>query len=205
MKTKLLIAALVAGVAATSVSAAGFGRGGDGAQMGSHPMPFTQDFETLDADGDGALTLEELRAAVTNPFADADTDGDGLLSQEELSAVVMGRMEIMAANRAQMMIAQHDTDGDGLLSSDELQPQDRGRGLAMMFANIDTDADGTITAEEFAAAPRGRQGAMMGQGMDRGHGMGHHGDGGRGVNGQDQGIGQGMGQGSGRAAPSAGN
>lgn len=175
MKTKLMIAALIAGVAATGATAAGFGRGGDdhgrrgemGEGMGPNGLPPMFDFATLDTNGDGSLTLEELQAAPAARFAEADTDGNGALSQDELKAQEMARIEQMAANRAQMMIAQRDTNGDGELSADELQ-KNEGQGLAVMFARLDADADGTVTAEEFAAAQTRMQARM---GDDHGHGM----------------------------------
>ena len=166
MKTKLIIAAVVAGLAATSVSAAGFGRGDDAGRMGGRMMQAPMEFASLDTDGDGVLTLEELQAMPAAKFAEADTDGSGTLSQDEVATMVTAQMEQMAANRAQMMIAERDTDGDGLLSAEELQPKN-GQGLAMMFARLDADADGTVTAEEFQTAQ-----AQMAQRMQRG-GEGH--------------------------------
>ena len=173
MKTKLIIAAVVAGLAATSVSAAGFGRGDMAGPMGGGMMPAPLDFASLDTDGNGTLTLEELQAMSAAKFAEADADGSGTLSQDEVAAMVTAQMALMAANRAQMMIAERDTDGDGLLSAEELQPNS-GQGLAMMFARLDTDADGSVTAEEFQTAQ-----AQMGQRMQRGgEGFGDQGRGG---------------------------
>ena len=44
----------------------------------------------LDADGDGALTMEEMTAVYPDfteaQFSDADADGDGLINEEELAA-----------------------------------------------------------------------------------------------------------------------
>ena len=173
MKTKLIIAAVVAGLAATSVSAAGFGRDDMAGRMGVGMMPMTTDFASLDTDGNGSLTLEELQAMSAAKFAEADVDGSGTLSQEEVTTLVTAQMALMAANRAQMMIAERDTDGDGLLSASELQPNS-GQGLAVMFARLDADADGTVTAEEFQTAQ-----TQMGQRMQRGGtGFGDQGRGG---------------------------
>ena len=149
MKTKLLIAALIAGVAATSVSAAGFGRGEAGSfggRMGAADL----DFATIDANGDGSITLEEMQAIPATKFAAVDTDGSGTLTQEELTAQITADIELRAANHAQMQIAQRDTDGDGVLSLEEMQPTDTTR-LATGFARLDADADGVVTAEEFEA------------------------------------------------------
>ena len=88
MKTKLLIAALITGVAATSVTAAGFGRGEGAGSFGPRGGIAAMDFATVDANADGSITLEELQALPAAKFAEADTDGDGVLSAEELNAQV---------------------------------------------------------------------------------------------------------------------
>ena len=48
------------------------------------------DFGTLDANGDGFVTMAELQAAMpdvsADAFMEADTDADGALSQDELAA-----------------------------------------------------------------------------------------------------------------------
>lgn len=78
-------------------------------------MPaFEMDFAEIDADGDGAITLEEWRAHVTArmetrraemiearvaALMEADADGDGLLSPEELTAHFEARMEARQAER----------------------------------------------------------------------------------------------------------
>lgn len=52
------------------------------------------DFATVDADGDGVVTLEEATAAgwewTEEQFGVADTDGDGGLSAEEFAAAANG-------------------------------------------------------------------------------------------------------------------
>lgn len=49
------------------------------------------DFNALDADQNGEITLEELQAAIPDltpeSFAMLDTDGDGVLSPEEFAAL----------------------------------------------------------------------------------------------------------------------
>jgi len=45
---------------------------------------------SMDADGDGAVSMEEFNAAMPDAgevvFAEADTDGDGMLSADEVTA-----------------------------------------------------------------------------------------------------------------------
>ncbi|MEI4232269.1 EF-hand domain-containing protein [Roseovarius sp. D22-M7] len=48
------------------------------------------DFDTLDANGDGFVTMAEFQAAMpdvsVDAFMEADTNADGALSQDELAA-----------------------------------------------------------------------------------------------------------------------
>jgi len=156
METKLLMAAIIAGLAASAVQANdGMShRGGGMGPMGGAPM---MDFATLDQNGDGALSSDEL-------------------------SVQMAAQ--MAARVAQMM-SRFDANGDGLLQADEM-PQPRGEmPVEQMLAHLDTDDDGQISQEEFAAAAemngkgRGGMHGGRGEGHGKGHGEGHghgHGD-----------------------------
>lgn len=49
------------------------------------------DFATADTNGDGLVTMEELKAALPDITAEAataaDTDGDGMLNEEEYGVV----------------------------------------------------------------------------------------------------------------------
>ena len=49
------------------------------------------DFQTLDADVNGLISLDEAAnsAALTDAFAELDVDQDGSLTEEEFSAFVM--------------------------------------------------------------------------------------------------------------------
>ena len=137
MKKTILMAALLSGVvmAAGAVSA----------QPDQRERP---DFATLDTNGDGALTLEELQARGEARFAQADTDGDGALSAEELTAQANAQTE----DRVARMIERMDENGDGALQADEMKPRGGGRNMDRMFDHMDADEDGVLSAEEFAAA-----------------------------------------------------
>lgn len=89
MKRQILMVALLSGL----VMAAGAASAEE--HRGERP-----DFATLDLNGDGALSLEELQAQGDARFADADANGDGGLSAEELFAAAESR----GADRAARMI-----------------------------------------------------------------------------------------------------
>ncbi len=102
-------------------------------------------FEAFDADGNGQITLEEIRARGAARFAEIDANGDGAVSADELKA----RMDKRADRRIERMIDRLDTNADGALSQSELTAR---RDPAKMMERFDTDASGGISAEEFAEA-----------------------------------------------------
>ncbi len=87
--TAMIAAILLVGVA-TALSAQPPaqqpGRGGRGGRGGIAPALFT----ALDADKDGNLTRDELRASFDKWFAEADTAHTGALTQEQLVVVLNG-------------------------------------------------------------------------------------------------------------------
>lgn len=152
MKSTVLIAAIAAGLSLVAIDASAAGR------SMSMDKP---DFATLDTDGNGTLSLEELQNAGAARFAEMDTDGNGALSAAELSAAQDERM----AQRAAKMIERMDENDDGELQADEMP--DRGDKRAeRMFDHADTDEDGVLSQDEFEAAGKERGGRDGG----RGHG-----------------------------------
>lgn len=135
MKSNVLMAALLSGL----VLAAG------AAQAGSHRE--RPDFATLDLDGDGSLSQEELQAQGEARFATADANGDGGLSAEEMIAAAGAR----ASERAAQMIERHDANGDGVLQFDEM-PRRSGDRPGRMFEHADADGNGVLSQEEFETA-----------------------------------------------------
>lgn len=118
-------------------------------------------FEALDTDADGALSTDELTAALTNALggsadvstavstlvSDGDSDGDGQLSGEEFHALARAsgpppggetRSASGVAGGAGKVFDALDTNQDGTISAAEL-------------AAADTDGDGGLSGDEFIA------------------------------------------------------
>lgn len=71
--------------------------GVDDEQQQFQPVRMPDKFENYDVDGDGRITLSELRyvtgatEGAAEAFSAADVDGDGLLDEEEFQATMWGR------------------------------------------------------------------------------------------------------------------
>jgi len=125
------------------------------------------DWTKHDADGDGALSLEEFRAMPrvarlpeeqqARLFRRLDADGDGKLDRTEIFRMRQGR----GGDRpdgAWRRIMELDTDGSGGVSLEELRagemfsklPPER---LEALFKRLDTDGDGEITPKDRPELP----------------------------------------------------
>ncbi len=140
-----------------------------GAGMGGMPFGPAFDFATVDTDGDGKITQDEIDAMKAARFAEIDADGNGTVDADELFAHQEAQRIERQKARASQMLASRDTDGDGVLSQSELQHQPR----MSMFDRLDADNDGALSEEELAAA---RQHRMQQPGTMRGGKMGMNGD-----------------------------
>ncbi len=129
------------------------------------------DFAAADADGDGRLTADEMKAHRAARIADLDADKDGRISAEEMIARDMKEAEARIRARVGKMMERMDADGDGALTAAEVMampmPGER------MFGWLDKDGDGAVSKAEFDTA-RDRMHDRMGKGPKgpRGH-MGH--------------------------------
>lgn len=172
---------LIAGIAVMTLAAGAGVATAHGKKAGMDGMRGgpVLNFEEIDANGDGKLTQDEMKAHAKARFKAADTDGNGKLSADEMKAAAQKREEERRAQRAERMasrmIERMDKDGDKELSFDEMPGQmtqaDR------MFARVDADGDGAISKDEMEKA-RERFGER--QGMRDGHRGpfgegGHHG------------------------------
>jgi Ca2+-binding EF-hand superfamily protein len=164
------IAALAATMALGATGIALAERGGHSGMQGRGPMAGF-DFATLDADGDGKITKEEMQAPRADRLASLDADGDGKISLAELQADHLRHATERAEQRAARMMAAMDGDGDGMLTAAELLA---GPGPGKMFDRADTDGDGAISQAE-ADAMRDRMADRMARrGDHRGHGRMKH-------------------------------
>ncbi len=134
--------ALIAIAAGTIGAGAALAKGGPG---GHGFKGERATFEQLDADGSGEVTQAEMEAAKAARFATVDTNGDGVLSAEELAAQASAQV----AERTAKMIERFDADGDGALSQEEMPKPRRGGDSAKMFERLDADGSGGISKEEF--------------------------------------------------------
>lgn len=142
---KLLITTVIVGVSAGAAWAEG-PRGAGGPGLGAGPMGDVS-FAELDADGDGALSIDELTAQAQSRFDGTDTNGDGALSADEIAAAIIARATEAAPQMAENMIAHLDDNADGVLQAEEItRPMpDPER----MFDRVDTDNDEAISQAEW--------------------------------------------------------
>lgn len=125
-KTTLLIPTLAAVLLVTSPAIAREGR----------------IFDRLDANGDGAITFEELQSHRDAMLERVDANGDGVVSRDEMQARVAERQS-KRAERAGQRFERLDANGDGMVDRDERRAAAEAR-----FERMDRDGDGRITREE---------------------------------------------------------
>ena len=119
--------------------------------------------KTLDKNGDGKLTADEVRPnfggrgrggpggspdEMVKRLMEFDKNGDGKLSKDEVP------------ERMQGMFDRADTNNDGVLTEDEIRKMPRpqrgpggGGRVDPVFAALDTNHDGELSAAEIANAP----------------------------------------------------
>jgi len=94
--------------------------GGDMMESAAGPMGFGmtggQLDEAFDADGNGTVTPEELRAGLAAQLKQYDADGDGSLSIAEFEALHNAMTRNFMVDRFQAL----DEDGDGRITGDEM-------------------------------------------------------------------------------------
>jgi Ca2+-binding EF-hand superfamily protein len=119
-------------------------------------------FEKVDANADGFVTKEEIKAQRAAHFAENDTDGDGALSKTEMKAAFDKEMAERAAKTGKQPDAEKlvkmekhfnkmfrtlDENGDGKVDLSE-RPDVSDK----MFAKVDKDNDGKLSKAEVDTA-----------------------------------------------------
>lgn len=167
---------------------------------GSPPMgaagPGMGLFGEIDADGDGAVTTEELRAYRAARIAGLDADADGFLTADEIVAHELAEAEARIRERVARRMEMQDLDGDGRLGAAELSGSGRGMSdgemAGRMFRRADADGDGRVTPAEIQqmmSAMHERRGERGERGMDHDRRGGERGGG---MHGGRGGFGRGM-------------
>jgi 5-hydroxyisourate hydrolase-like protein (transthyretin family) len=141
-KTSILLGA--GGAVALSLAAAAFAF----APEGHDPMAM------FDKDGNGSISLAEIRQGAQAMFRKVDANNDGRISADEMRAHhrMMGphhRGPDGAHREAPGGRLHMDADGDGAVTLAELQGQ-----IEQHFAQADANRDGSISREEMEAAHR---------------------------------------------------
>ena len=144
---KPVIALTAAGLAAASFlvfAAPGEHQG----RMGDHPGRMAERLKAADTNGDGQISKAEAAALpmIAKHFDQIDANRDGQVTADELRAFHEARRAAAHAEHFKKV----DTDGDGRISKAEAQAN--APRLAAHFEQIDANADGFLTAEELKAA-----------------------------------------------------
>ena len=130
----------------------------------------------VDTNGDGKLSLDEIKAALggdstsstasNDAFAKVDTNGDGAISADELTAAIKSRHGHhghaaqadgpSSTDVAKSLVSSADTDGDGVLSADEIAAasgsDSSSTDLKTQISKLDTNGDGKLSPAEVASA-----------------------------------------------------
>jgi len=138
----------------------------------SDHLALKQQFETLDADGNGFITLEELTNFILKQggskmeaeekaahiISEVDTDGDGQLSPTEWNHAQLGGKIGNNEELLKSHFRRIDEDNDGFITHEELSKlfnwtlaNDL---ITLMIQEIDENNDGKISYPEFAKAMR---------------------------------------------------
>jgi hypothetical protein len=105
-------------------------------------------FASLDANGDGSLTEDEVPADVWEGLTQADADADGAVTLDELKAAAPEPPDGQKGpGSPEDHFASLDANGDGSLTEDEVPADEWAR-----ISQADADSDGAVTLDELKAA-----------------------------------------------------
>ena len=120
-----------------------FGEFGDG-DFGARPARFGERLKEMDADKDGAVTLEEFLARRDSSFARFDKNNDGFIEAAEFEAAAKESTDYWIKR----FIKRFDADNDGKVSKEEFA-----KGRRERFAMRDLDDDGHIGLDDMRRPP----------------------------------------------------
>lgn len=121
-------------------------------------------FTTLDKNQDGTLTVEEVKAGVSQIeggdsinvdeiFKSIDTDGSGVINYTEFLAATIDQKTYLKEDRLYEAFRAFDKDNSGKISLDEirhiLQEGSETDNLQNLISNFDINGDGEIDYNEF--------------------------------------------------------
>jgi EF hand len=136
-------------------------------------------FEMVDANKDGFLTKEEVRAAHSKKFVEIDANKDGFLTKEEMKNHHKMQQDGRMQKRGDARLNHLDENNDGNVSRDEwVNGPERHRKLmaekmAQRFDQLDANKDGKLSDAELSSMPMmGGGHHKMGQGKMGRHKMG---------------------------------
>jgi len=95
--------------------------------------------KTVDADGDGAVTVAEIEDFKVAQLSGADGDADGALNIDEFDTIYRA----LTRSRMVDMFQNFDEDGDGVISTAELDDR-----VNSVIKRMDRNGDGTLTPED---------------------------------------------------------
>lgn len=127
-----------------------------GPRHGFGPMPMMADagremLKSVDTNGDGAISQDEINAAVNARFTEFDADHNGSLSLQEFEALWAEITKPMAVRAFQFL----DPNGDAAVSKDELDSR-----FGDIVNRFDRNKDGVLSPADHG--PGGRRGGPGG-------------------------------------------
>lgn len=175
MTTRILIGIFVAGAACAQPPGMGREGGREGGMFRFSPV-----LSALDADKDGGLSAGEI-AGAPKALRSLDKNGDGTITADEMRPAMGpggpggrggGAGESTPNISAEMVatLMEFDRDGDGKLSKAEVPERFQG-----LFARCDADQDGFLTKDELTKAATATAAPSAGPGREGGRGGGREG------------------------------